>query len=115
MVGGIRNKRIDNFTKIISSKIANSIRKFILNDDCIDTGCGLKVFDKKVFLTLPFFDGIHRFLPALFSGYGYKTYFINVNHRKRKYGISKYGTMKRLFKGIKDLIKVNNILKNIKN
>ena len=115
LVGGIRYKRKDNIIKLISSKIANFVRSRLLKDNCSDTGCSLKVFNKKIFLSFPFFDGIHRFLPALFSGYGYKTYFINVNHRKRKYGISKYGTMKRLLKGIKDLIKVNNILKNIKN
>ena len=115
LVGGIRYKRKDKIIKLISSKIANFVRSRLLKDNCSDTGCSLKVFNKKIFLSFPFFDGIHRFLPALFSGYGYKTYFINVNHRKRKYGISKYGTMKRLFKGIKDLIKVNNILKNIKN
>ena len=115
LVGGIRYKRKDSIIKLISSKIANFVRSRLLKDNCADTGCSLKVFNKKIFLSFPFFDGIHRFLPALFSGFGYKTYFINVNHRKRKYGISKYGTMKRLFKGIKDLIKVNNILKNIKN
>ena len=55
---------------------------------------------------------MHRFIPALYKGYGFETNFINVNHRKRKYGTSKYGTMNRLFKGIRDIIKVRNILKN---
>ena len=114
LVGGIRNKRRDNYIKIISSKIANYIRSKILNDDCLDTGCSLKVFDKDIFLNFPYFDGIHRFLPALFKGYGYNTTFINVNHRKRKFGVSKYGTIKRLFKGIRDIIKVNKIIKNKK-
>ena len=99
LVGGIRNKRRDNYIKIISSKIANYIRSKILNDNCLDTGCSLKVFDKDIFLNFPYFDGMHRFLPALFKGYGYNTSFINVNHRKRKFGISKYGTIIRLFKG----------------
>ena len=112
LVGGIRIKRKDRFIKIISSKIANYIRSKILNDNCNDTGCSLKVFDKKIFLEFPYFDGMHRFLPALFSGYGYKTKFLNVDHRKRKYGISKYGTFKRLFVGIKDIIKVKKIIKN---
>lgn len=112
LVGGIRIKRKDSFIKIISSKIANYIRSKILNDNCNDTGCSLKVFDKKIFLEFPYFDGMHRFLPALFSGYGYKTKFLNVDHRKRKYGISKYGTFKRLFVGIKDIIKVKKIIKN---
>ena len=57
-----------------------------------------------------FFDGIHRFLPALFNGYGYKTTFINVDHRKRKYGTSKYGTFLRLVNGIRDMIKVKKLI-----
>lgn len=112
LVGGIRNNRKDNFTKIMTSKLANSIRSFILKDNCSDTGCSLKIFDKKIFLTFPFFNGIHRFLPALFLGYGYKTKFINVDHRKRNFGYSKYGTFNRLFVGIRDIIKVKKILKN---
>ena len=110
MVGGIRLKRQDSVLKIFSSKVANIIRSKILDDKCIDTGCSLKVFNKNVFLTFPYFDGMHRFLPALFRGFGYETVFINVNHRKRKFGISKYGTMNRLFKGIRDLIKVKKII-----
>ena len=112
LVGGIRTKRMDSATKVISSKVANTIRSFILQDDCKDTGCSLKVFDKKIFLKFPYFDGMHRFLPALFKGYGYNTNFMEVSHRKRKYGNSKYGTMNRLFRGIRDIIKVNRILKN---
>ena len=110
LVGGIRLNRKDNLVKIISSKLANSVREKILKDNCSDTGCSLKVFDKKIFLDFPMFDGIHRFLPALFSGYGYKTLYIPVNHRPRNYGVSKYGTMNRLFKGIKDTIYVRKIL-----
>ena len=112
LLGGIRSKRKDSLIKVLSSKIANKIRSKILNDGCQDTGCSLKVFDKKIFLTFPYFDGMHRFIPALYKGYGFETNFIDVNHRKRKYGTSKYGTMNRLFKGIRDLIKVRNILKN---
>ena len=88
-----------------------SLRKIIFNDKCNDTGCSLKVFDKGVFIKFPFFDGIHRFLPALFKGYGHETLFVDVNHRKRNHGRSKYGTMNRLFAGIRDIIKVNKILK----
>ena len=110
LVGGIRIKRKDNLLKIFSSKIANSIRSYILNDQCPDTGCSLKVFDKKIFLSFPFFDGIHRFLPALFIGYGHKAIFVEVDHRTRKSGVSKYGTFDRLFKGIYDLIKVKSII-----
>ena len=112
LVGGIRVKRMDNIIKIISSKIANKIRSFVLNDDCLDTGCSLKVFSKKIFLHFPFFDGIHRFLPALYKGYGYKTCFIPVDHRLRIHGKSNYGIRDRLFKGIYDLIRVKKIINN---
>ena len=114
LVGGIRKNRKDNFTKIISSKIANKVRGFILKDNCKDTGCSLKIFNKSVFLSFPFFDGIHRFLPALFAGYGKKMIFIDVDHRHRGSGVSKYDTFGRLFKGIRDIIKVVIILKKIK-
>ena len=110
-MGGIRKMRKDSIIKKLSSKFANKIRKYILDDDCDDTGCSLKVFDKEIFLSFIFFDGIHRFLPALFKGYGYMTRFVNVNHRPREYGFSKYGTTKRLIKGIKDLYMVYKDLK----
>ncbi len=111
LIGGIRKKRKDSFIKIVSSRLANFIRSRILNDDCVDTGCSLKIFDKEIFMSLTYFDGIHRFLPALFKGHGYKTSFINVNHRERKYGISKYGTINRLVRGIRDMIKVRNTIR----
>ena len=114
LVGGIRFRRKDNLIKIFSSKVANSIRSKILKDNCPDTGCSLKVFDKHVFMQFPFFNGIHRFLPALFKGFGKQTYFINVDHRFRIHGHSKYGTFLRLFRGIKDLIRVAIILKKFK-
>ena len=111
LVGGIRTKRKDKLIKIFSSRIANYIRKRILNDDCNDTGCSLKVLNKTVFLKLPYFDGLHRFLPALYKANGCLTKFVEVNHRERLLGVSKYGTLDRLFKGIKDLVKVYRIIK----
>lgn len=114
LVGGIRNKRRDNLLKILSSKFANYIRNMILHDKCTDTGCSLKVFDKDIFLKFPFFDGIHRFIPALFNGANKKGVYINVNHRKRLYGESKYGTIKRALKGTLDIIKVMKIIKQLK-
>lgn len=114
LVGGIRKNRKDNLSKRLASIIANKIRAFILKDNCPDTGCSLKIFRKDIFLKFPYFNGIHRFLPALFSGYGYKTKFINVDHRQRLYGASKYNNISRLFKGIKDLIKVYIIIKQFK-
>tara|TARA_B100001248_G_C27327974_1_gene429971 strand:+ start:174 stop:869 length:696 start_codon:yes stop_codon:yes gene_type:complete len=106
LVAGIRKKRQDTKIKKISSLVANKIRKRVLNDGCDDTGCALKIFDKNIFLSFRFFNGIHRFLPALYNGFGYKISFVNVNHRHRKYGVSKYGIVNRLFKGIYDMIKV---------
>ena len=114
LVGGIRKKRKDNLIKKISSIIANKIRSFILNDQCSDTGCSLKVFDKHIFLQFPYFDGIHRFLPALFKGYGHKTKFINVDHRKRLFGKSKYGTFSRMLKGIRGIFIVKRIIRDLK-
>jgi len=106
LLGGLRLKRKDSLVKRISSKIANKIRSYILKDDCIDTGCSLKVFDKSIFLNLPYFNGIHRFLPALFKGFQKKTYFVEVDHRPRNFGNSKYGTFNRLLRGIIDIVKV---------
>lgn len=111
LVAGIRKFRKDNLVKIFSSKFANYIRMKILKDDCVDTGCSLKLFDKRIFLSFPFFNGIHRFLPALYKGFGHNVIFEEVNHRRRKYGQSKYGTIGRLINGIRDLKKVFLIIK----
>ena len=71
----------------------------------------LKVFDKRIFLRFPYFDGIHRFLPALFNGFGYNTYFHPVSHRARLKGNSKYGIIGRMLKGMYDIIRVKLIFK----
>ena len=110
---GVLEKK-DSYIKILSSKIANYIRNIILQDNCPDTGCSLKIFDKDVFLKFPYFDGMHRFLPALYLGYGQQTLFIDVNHHPRLYGKSKYGTFIRMIKGIRDMIKVKLIIKKFK-
>ena len=115
LIGGIRIKRQDSYIKIISSKLANSIRSKILDDQCKDTGCSLKIFDKDIFLNFPYFNGIHRFLPALFKAYGCDTTFIPVNHRHRKFGTSNYGTFDRAIRGIRDLIKVYFLIRKLKN
>tara|TARA_Y100001970_G_scaffold294294_1_gene449966 strand:+ start:38568 stop:39245 length:678 start_codon:yes stop_codon:yes gene_type:complete len=106
LVGGIRKNRNDSYLKIISSKIANKIRNFFLKDGCPDSGCGIKIFDKNIFLSLPFFDGMHRFLPALFIKKGANCLYVNVDHRPRKFGNSKYGTIKRAISGLLNIIKV---------
>ena len=114
LVSGIRNKRKDSFIKILTSIIANRFRMIILKDDCIDTGCSLKVFDKEVFLSFPFFNGIHRFLPSLFIGFGHNVKYMSVSHRPRLSGFSNYGTLDRLFIGIRDIMKVRKIIINKK-
>ncbi len=111
LVSGIRLNRKDTQIKIISSKIANYFRAFILNDDCADTGCSLKIFKKDIFLKFPQFDGLHRFLPAFFKAYGSNNIYLPVDHRPRISGISKYGVLERLFKGIFDIVRVKKLLK----
>ncbi len=114
LVSGIRVKRKDNLIKKISSKIANYIRNIIFKDKCKDTGCSLKVFNKKIFLTFPYFDGIHRFIPSLYAGIDKEIIYVNVDHRLRIFGESKYGTLGRLLRGIRDMIKVYKLIKNIR-
>lgn len=106
MVTGYRKKRNDSLWKILSSKIANSVRRSLLKDDTIDTGCGLKVFYKRTFIALPFFDHMHRFLPALVKMNGGKVLSVEVNHRPRVKGKSHYGILDRLMAGIVDLFGV---------
>jgi dolichol-phosphate mannosyltransferase len=107
MVAGFRKKRDDSSWRIISSKIANSVRSFFLRDQTPDTGCGLKVFYRSAFLKLPFFDHMHRFLPALIQMRGGDVISLEVTHRARMRGVSKYGTLDRLWVGIVDIIGVS--------
>lgn len=104
VVLGNRQKRDDNFLRRLSSRVGNGIRRGLLSDECPDTGCSLKLFSKEAFLTLPHFNHMHRFLPALFKRAGFQLVNVKVNHRPRKHGVSKYGVMNRLFVGIHDLI-----------
>ena len=87
----------------LSSRIANGVRGNLLGDRTPDTGCGLKVFSRDTFLRLPFFDHLHRFLPALFLREGARVVSVPVNHRPRTQGRSKYGVHNRLWVGIVDL------------
>lgn len=103
---GHRNQRNDNFVRKASSKIANGVRGSFLKDECPDTGCGIKLFSRDVFLRLPHFRNCHRFLPALFKRAGAVVINVPVNHRERLRGQSKYGVMNRLWVGIVDLIGV---------
>ncbi len=114
LVSGVRHKRIDNLSKIVSSKIANYIRSKYLGDHCPDTGCSLKIFSKNIFLKIDYFNGIHRFIPSFFEQFGINCKYIPVNHRKRYYGKSNYNNFSRMLQGISDLQKVKKILKQIK-
>lgn len=107
MVAGFRKKRDDSPWRIISSKIANSVRIFFLRDQTPDTGCGLKVFYRSAFINLPFFDHMHRFLPALIQMQGGDVVSIEVTHRARMRGVSKYGTLDRLWAGVIDIMGVS--------
>ena len=103
MVGGRRAKRIDSAAKKFASRFGNGVRKRLLNDDADDTGCGLKVFSRQAFLELPYFDHIHRYIPALMLREGYAIEFADVNHRAREFGESKYTNFGRLKVSIADL------------
>lgn len=114
-VAGYRVKRDDSYVKRLSSKVANKIRRSVLNDNVPDTGCGLKVMYTKAYLALPFFDHQHRFLPALFIRSGGKVEVVPVNHRPRNEGQSKYGISNRLWVGIIDMFGVKWLCNRAKN
>ncbi|HHI88858.1 MAG TPA: glycosyltransferase family 2 protein [Hellea balneolensis] len=103
MVGGRRAKRKDTLAKRLASRFGNGVRKWLLKDEADDTGCGLKVFKREAFLRLPYFDHIHRYLPALMLREGYAIDFMDVNHRPRQAGVSKYTNFGRLIVSISDL------------
>lgn len=106
MIAGWRAKRKDTWLKRISSKIANAVRSTLLGDATPDTGCGLKVFPREMFLSFPAFNHMHRFLPALTIRAGGRVVSVQVNHRPRERGQSKYGLFNRLGVGIVDLVGV---------
>jgi dolichol-phosphate mannosyltransferase len=106
LIAGYRRNRKDTGWRKFSSRFANRIRAALLGDATPDTGCGLKLFDRSLFLELPYFDHMHRFLPALAQRAGAKVVSVEVNHRPRNLGISKYGTWHRLWVGIWDLMGV---------
>jgi len=106
LVAGIRAQRRDTVAKRIASWFANNLRKFLLNDDCPDTGCSLKVFPREAYLELPFFKGLHRFMPALFKLYGHEVLFTTVNDRPRLSGVTKSDYLGRAVKGFFDLLGV---------
>ncbi len=106
LVAGQRTGRKATGFKKLQSRIANSVRTFVLRDPTRDTGCGLKAFRRDVFLALPYFDGLHRFLPALVRREGYDVAYVDVVDRVRLHGVSNYGMWDRLWVGILDLLGV---------
>jgi glycosyltransferase involved in cell wall biosynthesis len=105
-IAGYRKNRKDTAWKRFQSRLANRIRSAFLHDGVPDTGCGLKLFPKSTFLKLPWFDHAHRFIPALIKGLGGEIAVVEVNHRPRTAGISKYTAWNRAWVGIVDMIGV---------
>ena len=103
LVAGQRVGRKDTGFKKLQSRIANGVRSAILRDGTRDTGCGLKAFRREVFLSMPYFDGLHRFLPALVRREGFEIAYVDVIDRPRRAGVSNYGFFDRLWIGIMDL------------
>jgi dolichol-phosphate mannosyltransferase len=103
LVAGQRVGRKATGFKKLQSRIANTVRGAILRDGTRDSGCGLKAFRREVFMALPYFDGLHRFLPALVRREGYDIGYVDVVDRLRRQGVSNYGMWDRLWIGILDL------------
>lgn len=106
MVAGERRTRQDSAAKKWASTYANKIRRKLLDDGAADTGCGLKVFYREAFLRLPYFDHMHRYLPALIRREGFGILFVPVGHRPRAHGASKYNNFERFMVAIRDLLGV---------
>ncbi len=114
MVMGRRASRKDTAWKRFGSQFANAFRKRLLRDDCDDSGCGIKVMKREAFLSLPYFDHMHRYLPALFKRHGWQVRHVDVTHRERGGGVSKYNNLQRAAVGIYDLIGVAWLLRRSK-
>ena len=106
LVGGHRALRRDGASKRWASRIANGVRRRLLHDGADDTGCGLKAFRRDAFLALPYFDHMHRYLPALMRRDGWEVAFEDVGHRPRTAGVSKYTNLGRLLDAGTDLFGV---------
>lgn len=106
LVAGQRVARRDTLSKRLASRGANALRGWLLNDGTRDTGCGLKGFRREAFLRLPYFDHMHRYLPALFKRDGWRTVLVDVSHKERHAGRSNYSNLQRALVGVYDLIGV---------
>jgi dolichol-phosphate mannosyltransferase len=114
LFAGWRVERKDSGSKRWASKWANAIRSRLLRDDTPDTGCGIKLFERAAFLDLPYFDHMHRYLPALMQRAGWQVRSVPVNHRSRSTGVSKYNNLNRALVGITDLRGVGWLIKRSK-
>ena len=114
LFAGWRVNRRDSGSKRWASRYANAIRANMLRDATPDTGCGIKLFERAAFLDLPYFDHMHRYLPALMQRAGWKTVSVPVNHRARSSGVSKYNNLQRALVGIRDLMGVAWLIKRSK-
>ena len=112
-VGQRAAARKDTAFRKLQSRIANSVRGGLLGDGTPDTGCGIKLFSRDVFMDLPRFDHMHRFLPALFQRHGARVISVPVSHRQRTRGTSKYGMLNRLWVGIVDIAGAANVSSNL--
>ena len=106
-----KNNRKDSTVKKLSSRVANAVRSWMLNDNVPDSGCGLKLMHRETYLSLPYFKNLHRFTPALFKRAGSEVLSVAVNHRHRASGRSHYGLSNRLWIGIIDLLGVSWLMK----
>lgn len=106
LFAGWRTHRQDDAVRRLSSQIANRVRRRLLSDETPDTGCGIKLFERDAFLTLPRFQHMHRYLPALMRRDGWRCQSVPVSHRPRSAGQSKYGVWNRLWVGLADLMGV---------
>jgi dolichol-phosphate mannosyltransferase len=106
LVAGQRVGRQDSWSKKLASRLANTLRSWLLRDGTRDTGCGLKGFRRDAFLALPYFDHMHRYLPALFVRDGWQIVHVDVTHRARGAGRSNYSNLQRAIVGVPDLLGV---------
>ena len=106
MIIGVRVNRNDTWSRRMQSKIGNGVRNWLTNDQITDTGCSLKLVKRAAIDRVKLYTGMHRFLPTLVRMQGYKVAEMPVNHRARKFGVSKYGAMNRAFRGLADCLAV---------
>lgn len=106
LVGGVRLNRTDGGSRKAASRLANRLRQWLLNDDCPDTACGLKMMPRDLFLAMPFFDALHRYFPAFARHLGFEARYVEVVNRARQAGRSKYSNIGRAAAGFFDLMGV---------